>query len=209
MTRISLVEIFRSLQGEGANTGRPVVFVRLAGCNLACHWCDTPRDAQRAFAVSEIVSEVRGFDCQSVVLTGGEPLVRPEWPELVRALKAEGWWIALETNGTVPLTAEQIGLFDYVAASPKVAYADRYQPGTMLALADEVRIVVDGPDTEAFCRSMRTILPASRYFLSPCDRPTAGMNILETVTLLGRLNASAPVPPWELSMQTHKLAGFA
>ena len=78
-----LVEIFESLQGEGRNTGRPCVFVRFAGCNLACPWCDT--DTSRRFALSrdDLLAEVRMFRAKNVILTGGEPTIQPEMPELV------------------------------------------------------------------------------------------------------------------------------
>ena len=85
-----LVEIFESLQGEGRNTGRPVVFVRFAGCNLSCPWCDT--DVSRRFALSleELVAEVKSFRAKSVILTGGEPTVQEGMPELVDALMSAG-----------------------------------------------------------------------------------------------------------------------
>ena len=90
-----LVEIFDSLQGEGRNTGRPVVFVRFAGCNLACPWCDT--DVAKRFALSceDLLAEVKTYRTKSVVLTGGEPTIQVGMPELVAALKAEGYWIAV------------------------------------------------------------------------------------------------------------------
>ena len=117
-----LVEIFESLQGEGRNTGRPCVFVRFAGCNLACPWCDT--DCKRRFSLTlgELVAEAKGFRARSVVLTGGEPTTVDGMPELVAALKREGFWIAVETNGTND--APWLAFADYVACSPKAEFPD-------------------------------------------------------------------------------------
>ena len=95
-----LVEIFESLQGEGRNTGRPVVFVRFAGCNLACPWCDTDVRQRFELTLKDLVREVGGFRAKSVILTGGEPTLVKEMPALVAALKAAGYWIGVETNGT-------------------------------------------------------------------------------------------------------------
>ena len=85
-----LVEIFESLQGEGRNTGRPCVFIRFAGCNLKCPWCDTNVKKQFSASLNEVVKEVKGFRAKSVILTGGEPTLVKEMPELVAALKKEG-----------------------------------------------------------------------------------------------------------------------
>ena len=90
-----LVEIFESLQGEGRNTGRPVVFVRFAGCNLACPWCDT--DVRKKFSASldDLVAEVKSHQAKSVILTGGEPSLVKGMAELISALKAAGYWIGV------------------------------------------------------------------------------------------------------------------
>ena len=112
-----LVEIFESLQGEGRNTGRPVVFVRFAGCNLACPWCDT--DVRKNFSASldDLVAEVKSHHAKSVILTGGEPSLVKGMAELISALKAAGYWIGVETNGTNE--PAWFGQIDYVACSPK------------------------------------------------------------------------------------------
>ena len=70
-----VVEIFKSLQGEGFNTGREVVFLRLGGCNLACPWCDTNYIDYTMLPMESIIEKVEQFDVKSLVVTGGEPLV--------------------------------------------------------------------------------------------------------------------------------------
>ena len=130
-----LVEIFESLQGEGRNMGRPCVFVRFAGCNLACPWCDTDIAKRFSSSLDDLVAEIGQYKPKSVVLTGGEPTLVKEMPELVAALRERGYWIAVETNGTDD--ADWLGFVDYVACSPKAEFPDRLA----LTRADEVRVV--------------------------------------------------------------------
>ena len=97
-------EIFYSMEGEGVEIGRLEVFVRLAGCNLKCTWCDTKYALQngKEMNVKEIVKEVREYPCKSISITGGEPLLQKnELLELIKQLKALSYWIQINTNGTV------------------------------------------------------------------------------------------------------------
>ena len=188
-----LVEIFESLQGEGRNTGRPCVFVRFAGCNLRCPWCDT--DVAKRFTVSrtDLLREIAGFKAKSVILTGGEPTLAQEMPELIAALRQAGYWIGVETNGTV--AADWLGFVDYVACSPK--------RGAALALtaADEVRVVAEDAQTADFCRAVRDRIAATDYYVSPCDRDGA-IDFATAKSVLAELDG------WSLSVQLHKLLGF-
>jgi 7-carboxy-7-deazaguanine synthase len=98
-------EIFHSLQGEGELAGVPSVFVRSAGCNLRCSWCDTPYASWTPegtqLSVDEIVTEVSRHRAKHVVLTGGEPLLAAELPALATALRAAGKHITIETAATI------------------------------------------------------------------------------------------------------------
>ena len=190
-----LVEIFESLQGEGRNTGRPVVFVRFAGCNLACPWCDTDVRQRFELTLKDLVREVGGFRAKSVILTGGEPTLVKEMPALVAALKAAGYWIGVETNGTN--APAWLGDVDYVACSPKAEYADR----VVLTRADEVRVVASSEETVDFCRAMRERIAATDYYVSPCER-NGEIDFATAKNALGRLDG------WSLSVQLHKVLGF-
>ncbi len=99
-----IAEVFHSIQGEGQFTGTPSVFVRTTGCNLRCWFCDTdytswkPEGVQRDW--SDVFDEVRGYDCEHVVVTGGEPFLQPDVVPLTRALTDAGHFITIETAGT-------------------------------------------------------------------------------------------------------------
>jgi 7-carboxy-7-deazaguanine synthase len=101
---VKVSEIFHSIEGEGVEIGKPEVFVRLAGCNLRCTWCDTKYALEngKEMSINEIVREVRKYPCRSVSITGGEPLLqKKELLELVNQLKALDYWIQMNTNGTI------------------------------------------------------------------------------------------------------------
>lgn len=98
-------EIFRSLQGEGLNQGKPCTFIRCAGCNLHCRWCDTPQARQGGsdLTIPEILSAVRALGLNYICLTGGEPLLQEEALSLVVSLYNEGFKVDIETNGTIAI----------------------------------------------------------------------------------------------------------
>ncbi len=190
-----LVEIFESMQGEGRNSGRPCVFIRFAGCNLACPWCDTDRARRFSLSLDDLVKEVGGFRAKSVILTGGEPTLVGSMPELIAALKAEGHWIAVETNGTNE--PDWFGFIDYVACSPKAEFPDRL----VLTRADEVRVVASSEDVADFCKSVRRRIAATDYYVSPCER-NGTIDFATAKAVLAKLEG------WSLSVQLHKILGF-
>jgi len=110
------------LQGEGFLAGIPSVFVRLAGCPLRCRWCDTKyawsKEAGRQYSTDEIVSTVQQWPCRFVVVTGGEPMVDTDLPQLVRELKAVGKHITIETAGIAYIPDMQC---DLMSISPKLS----------------------------------------------------------------------------------------
>ena len=117
MLRIS--EIYKSIQGEGEHTGTPSVFLRTTGCNLRCWYCDTPftswaPEGDRR-SVADIVRETLAFNCEHVVVTGGEPLLQPDIVDCTAQLKAAGCFITIETAGTVFRDAPA----DLMSISPK------------------------------------------------------------------------------------------
>jgi 7-carboxy-7-deazaguanine synthase len=102
MSAITVCEIFASIQGESTHAGRPCVFVRLAGCNLRCAWCDTAYSYEEGneMSIEGILDRVDPFGINLVELTGGEPLLQPDSPSLVGALCNAGYELLIETNGS-------------------------------------------------------------------------------------------------------------
>ena len=203
-------EIFHSVQGEGRNTGLPVTFIRFAGCNLNCPWCDTRRHARAFLTASEIVAKVRLLKNRAVVVTGGEPTIVAGIGDVLSRLKAEGFWLALETNGLNPIP--EVDMFDYVAVSPKYFYRTKYDCSSIIRKADEVRIVAESSGMESFCRKMREAISATDYYISPLDE-NGRMHYRRAFNLMQKLNDSlslktAPWPPWAISIQTHKVLGL-
>lgn len=112
-------EIFASIQGEGQYTGTPSVFIRLSGCNLRCHFCDTPyaswNPEGEEMSVAEIVEAANAWWHPHVVITGGEPMMFRQLPELTAALRRNGRFLTIETAGTVLADVEA----DLMSISPK------------------------------------------------------------------------------------------
>ena len=101
---MKLIEIFYSIEGEGIEIGRPEIFIRLAGCNLRCVWCDTKYawENGKKMSIEEIIKEVKKYACKRISITGGEPLLqKEELLELIKKLKDNGYWIQINTNGTI------------------------------------------------------------------------------------------------------------
>lgn len=100
-----IAEIFHSIQGEGLLAGVPSIFIRTSGCNLRCHWCDTPYASWNPegpeMSVEEILKKLTEWNCDHIVLTGGEPMIAPDLPELATALKKQKKHITIETAGTI------------------------------------------------------------------------------------------------------------
>ena len=116
-----IAEIYKSIQGEGRLTGTESVFVRASGCNLRCHYCDTPYTSWQPegddLAAHEIVETVSSFGCRHLVLTGGEPMLFAEAIPLCRTFKQRGYHITIETAGTLYLPVD----CDLMSISPKLS----------------------------------------------------------------------------------------
>ncbi len=107
---MKVAEIFRSLQGEGKNQGKPCLFIRLSGCNLHCRWCDTSyaQNGGIEMSVDSILEHARNLNSSYVCITGGEPLLQAdELEQLLIPLSHQGAAIDIETNGTIDFTRMQ------------------------------------------------------------------------------------------------------
>jgi 7-carboxy-7-deazaguanine synthase len=117
-----IAEIFHSIQGEGLLVGVPSIFIRTAGCNLRCDWCDTPYASWKPegpeMSVSKILKRISEWNCNHIVLTGGEPMIAPDLPELAAVLKKQKKHITIETAGTILPNGIPC---DLASLSPKLA----------------------------------------------------------------------------------------
>ena len=188
-------EIFLSLQGEGYNQGKKVIFIRLAGCNLNCSWCDTCYEKFSEYSSSEIIEVISKFNCKSVIITGGEPTIQ-NLENLLENLKKLDYWIAIETNGTRSI--EHLKKYiDYVSISPKGKSAQKF--------ANEVRIV-NNKITVNYLKHIENCLDADNYYISPLERNN-DMNINSTLKLIEDINLQSK-KQWRLSLQLHKIFGI-
>jgi 7-carboxy-7-deazaguanine synthase len=134
--------IFYSLQGEGFLAGVPSVFVRLAGCPLRCQWCDTKyawdKESGAEYSVDDVVRNVCRWPCKFVVITGGEPMINSDLPQLVRELKAAKKHITIETAGIVFLPDL---LCDLISISPKLSNSVPSDP-ELAAIHEDSRLNV-------------------------------------------------------------------
>jgi 7-carboxy-7-deazaguanine synthase (Cx14CxxC type) len=205
-------EIYYTLQGEGAQAGRPAVFCRFAGCNLwsgreadrvtaTCNFCDTdfvgtdgPGGGKLADAESLATACRANWRGNSgtppfVVLTGGEPMLQVD-AALIHALHASGFTIAIETNGTLPVPRS----IDWICVSPKAGTELEQRSG------DELKLVypqarLDPLDLEA--------LDFTHFLLQPMDEDDQGAGNLRAA-----IDYCLAHPKWRLSLQAHKLLGL-
>lgn len=205
-------EIFYTLQGEGRNAGRAAVFCRFAGCNLwsgreadrataACRFCDTDFVGMDGpgggrFTTPEALAEAIAAAWPQgaggtpfVVLTGGEPLLQVD-AGLTAALHAEGFEIAVETNGTLPVPEG----IDWVCVSPKAGNA------LVLTQGDELKLVYPQAGAEP---ALYEGLDFTHFLLSPMDGAEQSANTQAAVAFC------LQNPRWRLSLQTHKFLGIA
>ena len=138
---IKVNEIFGpTIQGEGASVGKEVTFLRLSGCNLHCVWCDTPytwnwigtsfahpdkydpKKESHEMSIEDIYEALNRIPTRALVISGGEPLIQQkQLLPLIHLLKKDGWWIEVETNGTIPIRPEFGELIDQFNCSPKLS----------------------------------------------------------------------------------------
>lgn len=196
-------EIFYSIQGEGHWTGRPAVFCRFSQCNLwtgveadresaICNFCDTNFVDYKELSQAQLINEIMQHWTDSdegqpmVIFTGGEPLLQLT-NSLVSSLQSEGWYTAVETNGTLPLEV----LVDWVSVSPKTRTIRIDQGDELKLVYPQKRIP---PLLFANCKF-------DTFWLSPMDGPDLAEN-----TQLA-LDYCLHHPQWRLNIQTHKVIG--
>lgn len=181
-------DIFYSLQGEGRNTGRAAIFIRFAGCNLKCPFCDTDFAQYEEMSDEDILNRIKSYPSHFVVLTGGEPSLQVD-RQLVDLLHKHGYELAMETNGTHPI----VDGIDWITCSPK--------GNTQIKRCNELKCIFK----EATLEPDDHGISAEYKYLQPCDVQDAERNAQIVKRCFDYILQH---PEWRMSLQTHKLVGF-
>lgn len=187
MKRLRVNDIFYSLQGEGYNAGRAAAFVRFAGCNLRCPFCDTEFESFSEMTADDILKAIGAYPTRFVVLTGGEPTLQVD-EAFVDFLHQHGYEVAMESNGT----CRAPGNLDWLTVSPKCEGQQKH--------CNELKVIFTSPQSvsdfgiEADIRS-----------LQPCD---TGDTVRNAQILSDCICYIKQHPQWRLSLQMHKLIGI-
>ncbi|MHC1709242.1 MAG: 7-carboxy-7-deazaguanine synthase QueE [Methanomassiliicoccales archaeon] len=197
-------EIFISIQGEGRTMGLPTVFVRLSGCNLDCHWCDTryAEEGGSVMSVDEVLAGVKGYRTRHVCVTGGEPLWHEETPELIARLLSEGKHVSLETNGSLSIAGlpdepELMISMDYKCPSSGMEGRMLLENLKHLRPKDQLKFVVaDKEDLETAEDVLRKYRPNCPAILTP----VGGLTLAPVVEFVLKRKLEVRVLP-----QLHKL----
>ena len=188
------MEMFYSLQGEGYHQGRAAYFIRLAGCDVGCVWCDVKEswDASKhpVLSIEEIVSSALAHPGRLAIITGGEPLLY-NLDALTTALKKAGFEINMETSGSSPMS----GKWDWVCLSPKKFKAPLTES---IAAASELKVVIFNKHDFEWAETYAQQVPAScKLYLQPeWDKANEMMPLI--------IDYVKTHPKWELSAQLHK-----
>ena len=193
-TQYPVMEMFYSLQGEGYHQGKAAYFIRLAGCDVGCVWCDVKEswDASKhpVLSIEEIVSSALAHPGRLAIITGGEPLLY-NLDALTAALKKAGFEINMETSGSSPMS----GNWDWVCLSPKKFKAPLSES---IAAASELKVVIFNKHDFEWAETYAKQVPAScKLYLQPeWDKANE-----ITPLIIDYIKAN---PNWELSAQLHK-----
>lgn len=192
--KLPLVEEFYSIQGEGCHTGRAAYFIRIGGCDIGCSWCDTKyswnAELHPMVDIEAIVRNVVAAGADSVVVTGGEPLMWNLGP-LCRLLKERSVKTFLETSGAYPLT----GAWDWITLSPKKGSPPVDE---IWGVADELKVIVEnGTDFEAAESYRLKVSEGCRLLLQP--EWSMYNEMIMPVTEYVKKNTR-----WTVSLQAHK-----
>jgi len=196
-------EIFLSVQGEGRYIGRPQVFIRLAGCNLRCGWCDTKRSWKggKEMTIKEVMAKAAKFNLKSVCITGGEPMLqKEELRALIALLKRRGYEIVLETNGTL-YDKRIFDMVDCVSCDMKPPSSGERSDERLLPKLkrkDQVKIIIkDGKDFEY---AMKIVKKAR---IEVILQPAGGRRLKPLIGKVLRKRADCRVLP-----QLHRIGGI-
>ncbi len=157
--QLDICEIFHSLQGESTYVGLPCIFVRLAGCNLDCSWCDTAYANQNSQSMTfdQIIKKVDSFNCSLVEITGGEPLLQNGTTPLISMLLDKNYQVLLETNGSKSIQnihPDCIKIIDIKCPSSNESDSFLFENLNFLTEHDEIKFVIGSQKDYEFAKSI-------------------------------------------------------
>jgi organic radical activating enzyme len=194
---LKVTEIFYSVQGEGARIGIPSIFIRLAGCNLNCWFCDTDWSESEYMTVDAVVQEVAKYPCRNIVWTGGEPTLQLTNVILKQFPK---YHHSIETNGTNPVPT----LIDYIACSPKGHVTVRMLHDNFPQGVGEFRFLYESDSVEI--PSVEMLPVAEHYFISPLFLGEEKKRfLLDEEKVRQAVDFVKQHDCWRLSIQIHKI----
>ena len=226
-TPLQINDLFWTLQGEGRWSGRRALFVRLPFCNYDCPWCDTEYNSFKKISEEEFLQFTQQESARFAVITGGEPMAHKDLARIIMLLKKEGFEIACETNGSLPIPAN----IDFPTVSPKrftqQKYPEYYIHEDALAKAKELKYVVDTEfdfkildrhtilvndklsggcfATDGKSKALSTEISASERFAATNIRYSLTPEYSTMKQQLPRILAYIKDnPQWQLNLQTHK-----
>lgn len=171
---MKVVEIFKSIDGEGIRAGYPVTFIRLEGCNLRCSYCDTRYSYENAefteMTVDEVYTKVFKLGCERITLTGGEPLIHEDVKALIYKLHDNGFEVNIETNGSIDIEQyrlrNNIITMDYKCPSSGMTESMLLSNLELLRKKDVLKFVVGSKEDLDVCRDIKKYTNA-QIFISP------------------------------------------
>jgi 7-carboxy-7-deazaguanine synthase len=215
-TKLPINEVFESIQGEATYTGTPSIFIRMHGCPVGCHWCDTKHtwemtgkvipiqtmlgktndtDEYSLMSIDDIVNMCNRFKANHIVITGGEPCLY-DLNKLTATLLALGYTVQIETSGTQLIRCHA---GTYITVSPKVDMAGGYDVlDSCLKLADEIKYPIGKITDIAKLKDILQKSPCDNIWLQPLSQNKSATALCVE---------QATIHNWKVSIQTHKFIG--
>lgn len=191
-TTYKINEIFYSLQGEGAFSGAPAIFIRFSGCNKKCWFCDTEYDTFNEYTISDLLAAIKEYPCNRVILTGGEPMLQVD-KDIIDSLHFYHYVVHIETNGSIEIPRDKLQ-FDWITVSPK---DDQWHQRS----GDELKVVYAGQSIDELKQYTEGYF--THYYLQPCfisgDKNKTNNYLKETIKVCKENSI------WKLSAQMHKV----
>ena len=196
--KLPIMEDFFTIQGEGFFAGTPAYFIRIGGCDVGCHWCDVKEswdfNAHKLVSIGNVINNLKQFDVNTVVITGGEPLIY-NLDQLCNELKKSDYQLHLETSGAYSLS----GKWNWICLSPK-----KNQPPIeeIVKKADELKVIIHNNDDFKWAEKYaQQVSKDCRLYLQP--EWSKKEQMMQKIVVYTQSN-----PKWTVSLQIHKYMGI-